>query len=104
MKLEDMSRDELEQLRKDVDKALGNLEARRKAEARAALEAEAKAHGFALRDLIDVQPSGKKKAVITPKYRHPENPELTWSGRGRRPQWFIEALAGGRSPEDFAVE
>lgn len=25
------------------------------------------------------------------KYRHPENPELTWSGRGREPKWLAEA-------------
>lgn len=26
------------------------------------------------------------------KYRHPENPELTWSGRGKQPGWLRAAL------------
>jgi DNA-binding protein H-NS len=25
----------------------------------------------------------------------------TWTGRGRRPQWFIDALAAGKTPEDL---
>ena len=37
------------------------------------------------------------------RYRHPDDPNLTWSGRGKRPAWITEALAAGRSLEDFAV-
>ncbi|HEV7216687.1 MAG TPA: H-NS histone family protein [Chloroflexota bacterium] len=32
------------------------------------------------------------KATVAPKYRNPENPTQTWSGRGKRPVWFSEAL------------
>lgn len=32
------------------------------------------------------------KAAVAPKYRNPENPAQTWSGRGKRPLWFSEAL------------
>ncbi|MDZ7709485.1 MAG: H-NS histone family protein [Roseovarius sp.] len=38
-----------------------------------------------------------------PKYRHPENPTLTWTGMGRKPGWFIEALDAGMSKEDLKV-
>ncbi len=27
----------------------------------------------------------------------------TWGGRGKRPNWFKEALAAGRSPDDLAA-
>lgn len=27
----------------------------------------------------------------------------TWTGHGRKPQWFIDAVASGKSPEDLAV-
>ncbi|MDZ4066259.1 MAG: H-NS histone family protein, partial [Tabrizicola sp.] len=37
------------------------------------------------------------------KYRHPENAALTWSGRGRKPNWFIDALVDGTEPEDLAI-
>lgn len=32
------------------------------------------------------------RAAVVPKYRNPENPAQTWSGRGKRPLWFSEAL------------
>lgn len=27
---------------------------------------------------------------IQPIYRHPDNPAITWTGRGRRPRWMTE--------------
>jgi DNA-binding protein H-NS len=27
----------------------------------------------------------------------------TWSGHGRRPQWFLEAIAAGKTPEELKV-
>ncbi|MDD3608455.1 MAG: H-NS histone family protein [Halothiobacillaceae bacterium] len=32
-------------------------------------------------------------------FRNPDNPQQVWSGRGRRPVWFIEAVARGVDPE-----
>lgn len=32
------------------------------------------------------------RAAVAPKYRNPENSAQTWSGRGKRPVWFSEAL------------
>ena len=48
--------------------------------------------------LVDVYPTrggkGAKgpKSVVAPKYRNPENATQTWSGRGKRPLWFVQAL------------
>lgn len=36
-------------------------------------------------------PTGAK-SVVAPKYRNPENAAQTWSGRGKRPLWFVDAL------------
>ncbi len=42
---------------------------------------------------------GKGKVSSTsklpPKYRNPDNPSETWSGRARRPKWFLEAQRRG---------
>ena len=43
------------------------------------------------------------EASSTAKYRHPANPDLTWSGRGRRPAWIREAVEAGRSVSDFEI-
>lgn len=32
------------------------------------------------------------KAPVAPKYRNPADATQTWSGRGKRPAWFSEAL------------
>jgi DNA-binding protein H-NS len=37
------------------------------------------------------------------KYRHPENPDLSWSGGGRQPTWIREAIDAGRSLTDFEI-
>ena len=37
------------------------------------------------------------------KYRHPDNGELAWTGRGRKPKWVEEWLAGGGTLEQVTV-
>lgn len=99
--LEKMSMSELKTLRKDVDKAIKDFEKRKRKEAIAAVEKAVMKHGFALSDLLG---GGKaRKSRKPPKYRHPEQPALTWSGAGRRPKWFVEATAAGIPPEKMEV-
>ncbi|WP_350559875.1 H-NS histone family protein [Psychrobacter sp. CAL346-MNA-CIBAN-0220] len=42
----------------------------------------------------------KKRSI---KYRNTDNNEETWTGRGRKPTWLVDALASGKDLEDFAV-
>ena len=100
--LEAMSLKELRQMQKDIAKAVSTYEDRHKAEVRAKLEAIAKEMGYSLADLIGVEVKTTRAPAVA-KYRHPENAALTWSGRGRKPQWFVEALAAGKSADDLAV-
>ncbi len=44
------------------------------------------------------------RARVKPKYRNPERPSETWSGRGKMARWLREKLAAGAKLEDFAVE
>ncbi len=101
MNLEEMSLDELKQLRKDVDKAIETYEARQLAEARQKLEAQAKELGFSLEAIVGASKTGNPKRV--PKFRHPQNPTLTWTGRGRKPKWFIEAINAGMTEDDLRI-
>ncbi len=39
------------------------------------------------------KPNLKKGSKLPLKYFHPENPEMGWSGHGRKPQWIIDWLA-----------
>lgn len=97
-----LSLKELKQLQKDVGKAIETYEDRRKAEVRTKLEAVAKEMGFELSDVMNIE-GKRRQSPVAPKYRHPENPSITWSGRGRKPQWFIEALDAGISAADMTI-
>jgi len=45
----------------------------------------------------------RKYAKVPPKYRNPNEPSETWSGRGKRPRWLTQALLAGQKIEDFAI-
>lgn len=58
--------------------------------------------GMSLEDVLKME-RGKGGGVVPAKYRHPDDPSLTWTGRGKRPVWVNEALASGKSLEDLAI-
>lgn len=100
--LNSMSRKELIKLQKDVKKALSTVEAREKKAALAAAEKAAAEMGYSLTELTGK--GGKASGPKTPpKYRNPENPDQTWSGRGRRPDWIKAADKAGKSLDDFLI-
>lgn len=43
-----------------------------------------------------------KKMAVT-KFRD-EATGKTWTGHGKRPGWFVEAIAGGKTADDLAVK
>jgi DNA-binding protein H-NS len=79
--LEALSLSELKKMQKDVAKAISTFEDRQKAEARAKVEALARDLGYSLAELVGTE-TKSSRAPAAAKYRHPENPALTWSGRG----------------------
>lgn len=100
--LNSMSLKDLKDLQLQVTKAISGYEDRRKREALSELEERARAMGFSLAELTGVS-VGRKRAPSTARYANPANRADTWSGRGRKPRWFSEALAKGKKPEDLAV-
>ncbi len=100
--LEALSLPELKKMQKDIAKAISTFEDRQKAEARTKVEAVARGMGYSLTELVGTD-SKAKRAPVAPKYQHPENPAVTWSGRGRKPQWFVDALAAGTTAGDLEI-
>jgi len=64
----------------------------------AAIKAKMAEYGITVADLGG---SGKVRVAAEAKYRGP-NGEL-WSGRGRRPAWANEALAAGKSLDEYVI-
>jgi DNA-binding protein H-NS len=85
---EKMGLKELRGLRDRVDEAISVREKEERTQLRAKMAELATKSGFSVEELF-----GTKRAVISIKYRNPQNPGETWTGRGRRPRWI--AKAGG---------
>lgn len=99
--LNQMSLKELKDLQAQVARAIATYEERRKRAALAEVEEMLRAKGFTLSDVTSI--AGKGKSISVPRYANPANPSDTWTGRGRKPKWFTDAIAAGKSPEDMAI-
>ena len=89
---------------REVEKALGEYDSRRKEQARAELQKKASELGFTVEELVgQSRRRGAPARRGAPKYRHPENPQNTWTGKGRQPAWYREHMERGGKPEDLAV-
>jgi len=97
--LEKMSLEELKDLRKRVEAAIADFHKRKKKEALAAAQKAAQEHGFSLDEILGAK--GASKGL--PKYANPADSSQTWTGRGRQPGWIKDALAKGKTLEDFAI-
>lgn len=97
-----------DQIQNIINKANEALESRMKQQeaieqARAKIDAVLKESGVSLSDLI---PNVEIKATRKPadaKYRNPADASMTWTGRGRQPNWVKEALASGATLESMAI-
>ena len=43
------------------------------------------------------------KRSVAPRYRNPQDPLQTWTGRGKKPRWVIDALESGKTLEDLLI-
>jgi DNA-binding protein H-NS len=72
------------------------------------IESMVKEHGISLTELFpqagrnrNPRKDTRKRGEQTIKYHNPNNPAQTWTGNGRKPAWLVEALASGKTLEDF---
>lgn len=105
MDLSELSVAELNQLLADIPKEIARREKGEKARIRKELAALAAANGYSLEELLVDTGEKSKRAgkPVAAKYRHPDEPTLTWSGRGRQPKWVAEFLASGGKIETLAI-
>ena len=45
----------------------------------------------------------RKYPRVLPKYRNPQRPTETWSGRGKLPRWLVVATENGQRIEEFRI-
>jgi DNA-binding protein H-NS len=96
--LESMSLKELEELESRIASVKFKVAAKSRKDALNAAKAAAAEYGFNLADLSDMAGAsgkGAKKPSGPAKYRNPENADETWTGKGRRPTWYTNAIDSG---------
>jgi DNA-binding protein H-NS len=105
MDLSSLTLAQLKDLEKRIPAEIKRREQEEKANVLNALKKLAESHGFNLDQLLAQSAGGSKTkgAKVPPKYRHPQQPELTWTGRGRQPQWVAAWLAQGNSLESITI-
>ncbi|NTV09915.1 MAG: H-NS histone family protein [Zoogloea sp.] len=115
MSLKSYSLPELKKLNTSISREIARREAQAKTQALKHLTRLAAEAGVSLHEVVQAgaspEPKAKPaakgsqsrpKAKAAPKYRHPSDGSLTWSGRGRQPHWVAAWLGTGRSLESLA--
>jgi DNA-binding protein H-NS len=100
--IEKASYKELVEARDGIDAALGKRKDEERAEVKRKMAELASQSGFAIAELFGGKRAGRK-AASTAKYRNPKDTSQTWTGRGRKPNWLVEALGQGAKIENFEV-
>ena len=64
-----------------------------------------KAEGYSFDDIFGGARGGKRRSTgkVAPKYRNPADTTQTWSGRGKHPRWFNDALKAGKKEKDLLI-
>jgi len=105
MDLSSLTVAQLRDLQQQIPAEIKRREVQEKANILNEVRAFAKARGYAIEDLLGKE--AKVKAVsgtkVKVKYRHPENAELEWTGRGRTPKWVSAWTENGGSLDSLLV-
>ncbi len=101
--LESLSLEKLQSLQIE----LTNLIEEKKVEAQDSLLSEFKeratALGLDLDEIMGTTTQKKTRAKVLPKYKDPNDSEVTWTGRGRKPLWVVQQLENGKSLEQLKI-
>ncbi len=104
LELSTLSVEELVELQKQIAKEFKAREASIYKNAKAEINEVAKKYGLSIEEILNAKGSkASSKKSVAPKYRNPQNPEQTWTGRGIKPTWLKSALEAGQSLEAFLI-
>ena len=98
--LEKMKLDDLWDLHQRIAEVLDRKLENEKRKLQKQLDELGRRFGGSPADLPQRRPYPK----VEPKFRNPNNPSETWSGRGKTPHWVADLIAAGRSLEELRIQ
>lgn len=105
IELKSMSPKQLEELIAKAEQQKTKIRRERRDEVKKKLAKMARDEGYTIEELFGGRRARKSTAgtKVPPKYRNPADPKQTWSGRGKRPRWFVDALGKGKKEKDLLI-
>ena len=100
--LDKLSVAQLLDLQKRIEAAIVERKAEEAREVKQKMQALAQKSGFSLAELFGGKRGGKRGPAAI-KYRNPKDASQTWTGRGRKPNWLVDAVKKGAKIESFSV-
>jgi DNA-binding protein H-NS len=95
-----MSYAQLVALRDQLDQSMIEKQKSQRATLRQKMADMVKEHGLSIEELLGKTRKGKGSVAV--KYRDPQNPANTWTGR--MPRWMVAPTKGNKAKkEDFSV-
>jgi len=91
--LDNLSHQELQAVIKEAQSHMKSAHSNLIQDVRKKIDALLSANGLTLAEVYPTS-GGKKGSTssVAPKYRNPADPSKTWSGRGKQPLWFADAV------------
>ena len=94
-----MSYAELLKLQGRIEASIAEKRVEDAAATKEQLRAMAEKAGFSLNDLFGKR--GGRKGSGEVKFRNPKDTSQTWTGRGRKPNWLVDAVKKGAKIDTF---
>jgi DNA-binding protein H-NS len=99
--LDKMSYADLRKLQERIETAIAEKRVEDAASTKEQLRVMAEKAGFDIKELFGSR-GGKRSASVV-KYRNPKDTSQTWTGRGRKPNWLVDALKKGAKIDAFGI-
>jgi DNA-binding protein H-NS len=105
MDLSNMSVGDMRNLQEQIKQEMKKREVQEVQKAREQILAIAQSVGVPLKDLLATggRGSASKGNAVAVRYRHPDNAQQQWTGRGRQPKWVKEWVDSGKSIDKLRV-
>lgn len=103
MDLKQASTHDLVRIRRDVEAELRVRHQAKPEDTEHQLRDAAQKWGYALTEVLSGVIPDYEREAMHPRYQHPFDPNLVWSGAGRKPDWVREWEREGHSVEELRI-